>query len=107
MTRLRPRRGPALVPVVASALAAMAVGCGGPAVVDRGELENQVQAKLTESVGQEAPKATCPNELKAEKGATTRCSMNFDDGELGITVTVSSVDGDTTKFAIKADEELR
>ena len=93
--------------VLAVSLGALVGACGGEDAVDRGELETQVQEKLTETVGQQAPEAVCPDDLKAEKGATTRCHMDFPEGKrLGITVKVSSVDGDTAKFDIAADEKL-
>jgi hypothetical protein len=79
----------------------------GEDVVGRGELEKQVQAKLTESVGQQAPKAVCPDELVAEEGKTTRCHMDFPEGKrLGITVKVKSAEGGTAKFDVIADDKL-
>jgi hypothetical protein len=92
----------------ASALLLLTVaGCGGTDVVSRAEVEKQTRAGLTKSVGQQAPPASCPDELKAEVGATTRCTMDFEDNKrLGITVKVSSVDGSDVKFAIQADDEL-
>jgi hypothetical protein len=94
--------------LLALALPVVLAGCGGPGVVDRAEVEKQTQEGLTKSVGQQAPKAECPDELKAEVGATTRCTMDFENGKkrLGITVKVSSVDGDDVKFAIQADDKL-
>ena len=86
---------------------AMALGaCGGEDVVDRAELEREVQTELTKSVGQQAPKATCPDELVAETGETTRCHMDFPEGKrLDITVKVKSAEGGTARFDITADEK--
>ena len=81
--------------------------CGGDDVIDRADLEKQVQAKLTEFSGQQAPKASCPDELVAKTGETTRCHMDFPENKrLGITVKVKSAEGGTAKFDIAADEEL-
>lgn len=89
-------------------LAAVLAACGGPAAIDRAELEKTVQTELSKSVGQQAPEASCPDELKAEKDDETRCTMDFgEEGTLGVTVTVTSVDGDDAKFGIQADEELQ
>lgn len=93
--------------LLAAVVAAGFAGCGAAATVDRADLEEQVQTKLSQSVGQEAPKASCPDDLKAETAATTRCSMTFDEGKLGITVKVTSVEDDTAKFDVKADEKLQ
>jgi hypothetical protein len=67
----------------------------------------EVRTQLTETVGQQAPKASCPNELVAEKGATTRCSMEFPEGELGISVEVTSAKDGDAKLAIEADDEVK
>ena len=84
-----------------------AAGCGGADVVSRTEVEKRTREGLTKSVGQQAPPASCPDELKAEVGATTRCTMDFPEGKrLGITVTIDEVDGDRVHFDIEADQKL-
>ncbi|MGW8574710.1 DUF4333 domain-containing protein [Streptomyces niveus] len=51
------------------------------------------------------PDATCPEVLEGKAGATTRCTLTAADGStLGVTVTVSAVDGDTVDFDSKADD---
>ena len=93
-----------LLPVL---LALVASGCGGSDVVSRAEVEKQTREALTKSVGQQAPPAKCPKELKAEVGATTRCTMDFPEKKrLGITVKVTEVDGSDVKFDIQADQAL-
>ena len=93
--------------VLLLAVSATVAACGGDDVIDRGELETQVQTKLTEEVGQKAPKAVCADELEAKVGADTRCHMDFPEGKrLGITVKVKSVDGEAAKFDILADKTL-
>lgn len=73
--------------LVIASLALVAVGCGEADVVSRSEVERQTQKGLTKSVGQQAPPAKCPKSLKAEVGATTRCTMDFPESKrLGITV---------------------
>ena len=88
-------------------LAVVVLGCGEADVVSREEVERKTREGLTESVGQQAPPANCPDPLKAEVGATTRCTMDFPEGKrLGITVKVDEVDGDRVGFDIEADDEL-
>ena len=91
----------------AAALSLALAGCGGEDVVDRDGLQTQVETQREKSVGQQGPKAECPDELQAEAGATTRCSMKFPDGTLGITVKVKSKDDDKVQFDIQADDELK
>ena len=89
------------------ALMVVVAGCGGEDVVDREELEKQVQTELTKSVGQQAPKAVCTEELTAEVGESTRCYMDFPENKrLGITVKVKSKDGDSVRYDILADDKL-
>jgi hypothetical protein len=100
------------VPRLATTLSALTaasfgVSCGSTDSVNRADLETKVRTELGASVGQAAPKATCPDKLEAKVGATTRCSMTFTDGRLGITVKVTSVDGDRADFDIQADEQLQ
>ena len=88
-------------------LSTLALGaCGaGVEVIERADLEKQVRTKMTEFGGQQAPKASCPDELLAKAGETTRCHMDFPDNKrLGITVKVKSAKDGTAKFEITADE---
>jgi uncharacterized protein DUF4333 len=90
-------------------LALVIVGCGGPGTVSRAEVERQTREGLTKSVGQQAPPAKCPNALKAEVGAITRCTMDFPENKrLGISVKVTKVndDGKRVRFAVQADNKL-
>ena len=52
------------------------------------------------------PKITCPNDLDAKVGATTRCSATSSAGTLGITVTVRGVSGNTAHLSFKGDNHL-
>ena len=93
--------------LVIPSLALVAVGCGEADVVSRSEVERQTQKGLTKSVGQQAPPAKCPKTLKAEVGATTRCTMDFPENKrLGITVKIVEVNGDRVQFDIEADQQL-
>ena len=93
-----------------ASLAVVTIGCGGPDNVSRAEVERQTREGLTNSVGQQAPPAKCPDPLKAEVGATTRCTMDFPERKrLGISVKVTEVadDGKRVRFDIEADQALK
>jgi hypothetical protein len=93
--------------LLTAASLALLAGCGGADTVNRAEVEKQTREGLTKSAGQQAPPAKCPDELKAEVGATTRCTMDFPEKKrLGITVRVTKVDGNNVRFDIEADKQL-
>ena len=53
-----------------------------------------------------APTSSCPDDLEAEVGAETRCTLTAGDDptEYGVTVTVTSVEDDTANFDVEVDE---
>jgi hypothetical protein len=53
------------------------------------------------------PDVTCPDDLPAEVGAETRCTLTVggDTTEYGVTVTVTSVEDGTTTYDVAVDEE--
>ncbi|MEV5316733.1 DUF4333 domain-containing protein [Streptomyces sp. NPDC052687] len=93
-------------------LGALLTGCSASAGVGEsepklssGKLADTVAEKLAATTGQPKPDVTCPEDLTGKVGTTTRCTLTADDGStLGVTVTVTSVDGDRIDFDIKADE---
>ena len=64
--------------------------------------ENSLQAEAGAR-----PAVSCPEALKAEVGATARCTLTAGDDpeEYGVAVTVTSVDGDTFTVDVQVDEE--
>lgn len=64
----------------------------GPGGVDKDLLSAEVQARLTKQFGQQAPPVSCPDQLVAEVGKTTTCSMKTDEGTYDITVKATEVD---------------
>ncbi|AWL41390.1 MULTISPECIES: DUF4333 domain-containing protein [Streptomyces] len=104
-------------PAVARTLAAIAVGAllvGCSASVSIGksepklsadELATTVAEKLADTTGRPTPDITCPEDLRGKVGTATRCTLTADDGStLGVSVTVTSVEGDQINFDIKADD---
>ncbi|MEU1013912.1 DUF4333 domain-containing protein [Streptomyces sp. NPDC088810] len=91
----------------------MLIGCSGSVTVEKSkptlsadELATTVSEKLAARTGRPKPHITCPEDLAGKVGTTTRCTLTADDGStLGVTVTVSSVEGKQINFGIKADDK--
>jgi hypothetical protein len=97
---------------ILSAVAAsvLLVGCsasvniGSTAKMSSDKLATILAEKLAATTGQPKPHITCPEDLAGKVGTTTRCKLTADDGSiLGVTVKVSSVEGDQINFDFKAD----
>ncbi|MGP3918823.1 DUF4333 domain-containing protein [Nonomuraea sp. 10N515B] len=84
-------------------------GCSfsiGSTSVERPTVEQQVADQLAAKVGQRPKAVECPGDLKGEQGTTMRCQLEANDGtKLGLTVTVTSVEGSNVKFNIKVDNK--
>ncbi|MET7690772.1 DUF4333 domain-containing protein [Streptomyces sp. NPDC005483] len=104
------------LPAGTSILTTVAVGAllaGCSASVDFGKSEPKMSAeklatlvseKLASTTGQPKPNISCPGDVVGKVGNTTRCKLTANDGStLGVTVTVTSVDGDQINFDFEAD----
>lgn len=81
------------------------VHLGGTPKLSKDKLADTVAQKLADTTGRPKPDITCPEDLKGTVGTTTRCTLTAADGStLGVTVTVTSVDGSQVNFDIKADD---
>ncbi|MFD9281389.1 DUF4333 domain-containing protein [Streptomyces mirabilis] len=99
---------------ILSAVAAgmLLVGCSASAHVGTStakmssdKLATIVAKKLAATTGQPKPNIACPEDLAAKVGTTTRCKLTANDGStLGVSVKVTSVDGDQINFDIEADK---
>lgn len=88
----------------AAAVALLLAGCGDDQVsVGRAELEKQVGSSLQKQVGKAPDDVDCPTRLPGKVGATTRCTLTDGATQLGVTVTVTSVDGDDVGFDVAVD----
>ena len=47
----------------------------------------------------------CPDNLKGEVGATTRCMLKDGDDAYGVNVNVTKVEGTNVNFDIKVDDQ--
>ena len=96
----------------AAAAGVLLVGCSASVHVERStprmsadKLATMLAERLAATTGQPKPHITCPEDLVGKVGTTTRCKLTAEDGStLGISVTVSSVDGDQINFDFKADD---
>ncbi|MFE4213491.1 DUF4333 domain-containing protein [Streptomyces sp. NPDC056844] len=80
-------------------------GGGSTPKVSAAQLGDTVAEKLAATTGQPKPDVTCPDDLAGKVGTTTRCTLKAADGStLGVTVTVTAVDGDKIDYDIKADD---
>lgn len=70
------------------------------------KLADTVAEKLAATTGQPKPDVACPEDLAGKVDTTTRCTLTAGDGTtLGVTVTVTSVEGTQINFDIKADDK--
>ncbi|MDF6018066.1 DUF4333 domain-containing protein [Streptomyces sp. JH34] len=90
--------------LLAGCSASVSVGKTDPKL-SADELATTVSGKLARTTGRPKPDITCPEDLAGKVGTTTRCELTADDGStLGVTVTVTSVEGEQIDFGIEADE---
>jgi hypothetical protein len=79
-------------------------GCGAGTVA-ADDVAEQAEIALEEELGIRY-EISCPDDLPAEVGAETRCTLSADDEtELGVAITVTSVEGDTVNFDVDVDED--
>ena len=99
---MSPRRS---LPIVIPALLLGLAACGG-AVVTAEETAEKAEDALEEQIGAR-PEISCPDDLEAEEGAETRCTLTAgeDPTQYGVTVTVTSVEDDTVNFDVQVDDE--
>ncbi len=97
--------------LVTATAALLLAGCtgsigGSTPQLPKDKLADTVARKLAATTGRPKPDITCPEDLEGKVGTTTRCTLTGDDGStLGVTVTVTSVDGSQINFDIKADNK--
>jgi hypothetical protein len=79
--------------------------CGSDALPAR-----QVAASAEKALERQTgvrPDITCPKELAAKVGATARCTLTAagDSTEYGVTITVTSIKGNTPNLQVEVDSE--
>jgi hypothetical protein len=93
-------------PLIALPFLLLGLAACGAGVLEASTVEEGAADALEEQVGIR-PEVSCPDDLDAEVGASTRCTLTApgDPTEYGVTVTVSSVDGDTANFDVQVDDQ--
>lgn len=90
--------------VVPALLAVGVSGCGSQSVPAK-NVATSAEDALQKQVGQR-PDISCPHDLEAKVGATTRCTLTADglDGTYGVTVRVNSVKDGKANFDVQVDD---
>ncbi|MDX1884920.1 DUF4333 domain-containing protein [Mycolicibacterium sp. 120270] len=95
--------------VVSAAAAATVAACsfsaGTSVSVDKDDLAKEISAQLEKQVGRAPESVECPDNLKGEVGATTRCMLHDGGETYGVDVNVTKVDGNDVKFDLKVDDQ--
>ncbi|HEX4557619.1 MAG TPA: DUF4333 domain-containing protein [Mycobacterium sp.] len=73
--------------------------------VNKDDVAKQITDQLTQQFGRAPDAVTCPDDLKGDVGATTRCHLTDQGTTYGVTVTVTSVASDDVKFDFKVDDQ--
>lgn len=76
----------------------------GDKSVKKEDVANQISTQLGGQVGHKPESVTCPENLQGTVGATLKCDLTDQGTTFGVTVTVTSVEGDNVKFDIKVDD---
>jgi hypothetical protein len=100
--------------LAAAAATTLLVGCSAEVSLSRtepsvpkDEVANTAAEELAAQTGQPKPDITCPEDLTGKVGATLRCTLTGTDGvTIGVTVKVTSVDGDRVDFSAKVDDSV-
>ncbi len=92
--------------IVAVAAVLLCLSACGAAPLPAEDVAESAEDALEEQVGSR-PHISCPEDLPAEVGAETRCTLlaGDDPTEYGVTVTVTAVDGTTANFDVRVDEQ--
>jgi hypothetical protein len=95
--------------VWAAAAVATSVACsfsaGSSVSVDKADLAKEISAQLEKQVGRAPDSVDCPDDLKGEVGATTRCTLSNGGEAYGVDVNVTKVEGTDVKFDLKVDDQ--
>jgi hypothetical protein len=94
-----------------AAVSMLLAGCSASGDLEKSEpkmsaekVATLVSEKLASTTGRPKPDISCPEDLVGKVGTTMRCKLTASDGStLGVTVKVTSVDGDQINFDFEAD----
>jgi hypothetical protein len=92
---------------LALAAALLTAGCGGDEQpsLSKEQLQTMAKDKLEAAAGAPARSVECPAGVESKVGATQRCVLTTTNGgRIGVTATVTKVDGDAVGFDVVADD---
>lgn len=73
--------------------------------VKQTDVENEISTKLEQQVGTKPDSVTCPGDLEGKQGTSMRCELTKGGQKIGLTVTVTDVQGKKVAFNIKIDDK--
>ena len=83
--------------------AVLGLAACGEKTLDTGDAERQIADKLDELRNVRPKEVSCPDDMKAKKGETYRCTITAPNGEqIGATVEMTDDDG---KFRFEVDQQ--
>jgi Domain of unknown function (DUF4333) len=88
-------------------VAACSFSAGTSVSVDKDELAKEISAQFEKQVGRAPESVECPDNLKGDVGATTRCTLDDAGNTYGVDVNVTKVEGTDVRFDLKFDDEPR
>jgi type IV pilus biogenesis protein CpaD/CtpE len=92
---------------VLAAAAFLAAGCSSTPSVSQSKVEDEVSTQLEAQVGQAPDSVDCPGDLTGEVGEEMRCTLTAGTDKVGLTVSVTEVDGSDVSFDIDVDDEVQ
>ncbi|MFF1304088.1 DUF4333 domain-containing protein [Streptomyces sp. NPDC058307] len=98
--------------LAAAAVSMLLAGCSAAVDAEKSEpkmsakkVATLVSEKLASTTGRPKPDVSCPEDLVGKVGTTMRCKLTANDGStLGVTIKVTSVNGDQINFDFEADK---
>lgn len=88
--------------LVVAAVVIPLVLAGSNTAVPHSAVESEISDQIQASGDSRPDSVSCPKSLKAEVGTSMDCTVTSAGSSFPVTVTVTSVEGDTAHFSIKA-----
>ncbi len=85
--------------------AACSFSVGTSVAVDKKDLAKEISVQYKNQIGRAPESVECPDDLKGEVGATTRCTLNDGGETYGVDVNVTKVEGTDVRFDLKVDDK--
>ena len=95
---------PVLLAACGLALTACSVSVSVGPEASKTDVERAITDAL-DSIGQHPDSVTCPGSLPAVVGKSARCELTSGKMRIGVTATITEVDGSTAKYHVKVDDK--